>query len=711
MMRPNTGGEIKISLIRFTALTITLLFVLLYVGLSASSANIEALEQHTVHLPLISKQSLWSDECIDCPHYFGGRSLDGAQIDSNGRVHVAYGGDQLYYASQDDNSHWVIQVVDVTPRTGALTSLGLDSLDHPHILYCDAGNDTWKYAAHGEFGWHLEILDIQCYEAAMVIDDQDQPHVAYTSETSDHTLHYGYQDAGSWHFESVDSDGGQLSLAVDSLGHPHIAYTYSNQELRYAAYDGSEWSITTIGDPGNSLEWPSIALDSPNISHISYLQSGVLKYAIKSGGEWQIETVDEPENIASFSHSSLALDQSGIPYVLYTVYDAYCIRSTCYDVITSKYRDADGNWLNSVGFDGCHSGTLLIDEANRIHVVYIDDGYWPASKLRAFSEGVGSSTIDQRQWVYGPLSLFADRNDELHSVYIRSGRVAYAGIENGSWQIEMRLEYAGSYWGKLQAAIGPSDAIYNAFPGFYSVYPGNFSTRYYISKQTDAGWTGRWIPDFGLTYAFDIAVDSHDIVHFSYFHSGTNYWYDPTSGTTVSENVDAEGGTTLSIAIDANDQPCIAFHTWSGIKFACKNGNGWTTEVVSDDNSYSISLEFDSLGQPHIVYIQGTENSGVIKHVFNRNNTWFVEPVAWITGDFSMAIDEQDYVHLSYIDEANDIIHAYRKAAGWSFERIDTSGHSIASTAITVDGLGNPHIAYIDGDLSDLRIIHYQPHQ
>ncbi len=145
-MRPKTGGEIKMSLLRFATLTILVTFVLLCVGLTASSAKIESAEQHVVHLPIIAKQSRWSEECIDCPHNFWNRSLDGAQLDSTGRIHVAYGGEQLYYAYQDGADQWVRQVVDETPGTGTKASLGIDSSDQPHILYCDEGINTWKYA-------------------------------------------------------------------------------------------------------------------------------------------------------------------------------------------------------------------------------------------------------------------------------------------------------------------------------------------------------------------------------------------------------------------------------------------------------------------------------------------------------------------------------------------------------------------------------------
>ncbi len=706
------------SLIRFATLTITLIFILMFVGMSASSSNSEPLDQHVIHLPLIDKQSRWSDECIDCPHYFWDRSLDGAQLDSTGRVHVAYGGEQLYYAYQNGTGQWVRQVVDYTLGTGTWASLAMDSSDQPHILYYDEGNEFWKYAFHVESGWLYEILYIAGNWATIVIDNEEMPHIAYISQEPEQELRHGYRDVDGWHFDVVDSNANHLSLAVDSFDHLHIVYNFGEQELlKYATYDGSDWTITTIGNPEESGAGLSLVLDSNDNPHISYVRDNSILYTFKNGSEWQIEAVVEDLEYAS-DESSLKLDQSGTPFVLYTEWWETCIRGVCeWDnrlVITYRNVDGDGNWIDPPEWVSLWAlyeegkGTLLIDASNGIHVV---------AGLRLYSMGLGSSTIDVRGFVHGTVNLSIDRSHELHATYAKNGNVAYGGAENGNWHFEI-IGALETYFlgGATQLALGPTDEVAIVYPGWYylPVYPGPppVDYRYFLSRRTESGWNKSMLPEIGYANSIAIAVDSQGVVHFSYLNSnGLHYWYDPTSGVTTPQIVDIGPGHSLAMLIDASNRPCIAYHLdGSGLKYTCRNGNEWETQVVRAVNAYSISLGLDSASQPHIVYVHGLEGTGEIKHATTDGNSWQIEPVAWINGDVSMAFDGNDYLHLSYRDGTNDIIHAYRKDAGWLFERINTSGYSIVSTVIAVDSLGNPQIAYIDDELHDLRIIHYEPY-
>jgi hypothetical protein len=175
------------------------------------------------------------------------------------------------------------------------------------------------------------------------------------------------------------------------------------------------------------------------------------------------------------------------------------------------------------------------------------------------------------------------------------------------------------------------------------------------------------------------------------------------------ENVDIGLGNSMALVVDDDDQPCIAYHVnGQGLKYACKTGDEWASEVVSAVNASSISLDLTSSEQPHIVFIQGNTGSGEIKHATLDGDAWLIEPVAWTSGGLSMTIDGTDYLHLSYVTGGSGIIHAVYTDAGWQFARIEATHNTVGSTDITVDSLGNPHIAYVDDELNDLRIINYQ---
>ncbi|MCP4229663.1 MAG: T9SS type A sorting domain-containing protein, partial [bacterium] len=68
----------------------------------------------------------------------------------------------------------------------------------------------------------------------------------------------------------------------------HISYfDTDDDDLKYAAYDGSAWEITSVDTNGNVGEDNSIVLDSSGYPHIAYYKAGgyELKYAFGSAAD------------------------------------------------------------------------------------------------------------------------------------------------------------------------------------------------------------------------------------------------------------------------------------------------------------------------------------------------------------------------------------------------------------------------------------------
>jgi hypothetical protein len=75
--------------------------------------------------------------------------------------------------------------------------------------------------------------------------------------------------------------GGFTSLALDADDHPHISYyDYSNDDLKYARYDGAAWQIETVDSDGMVGTYTSLVLDAAGWPHISYRDAthGDLKF-------------------------------------------------------------------------------------------------------------------------------------------------------------------------------------------------------------------------------------------------------------------------------------------------------------------------------------------------------------------------------------------------------------------------------------------------
>ncbi|MGY8670210.1 MAG: hypothetical protein ACKVJ7_04080, partial [Candidatus Poseidoniales archaeon] len=108
-----------------------------------------------------------------------------------------------------------------------------------------------------------------------------------------------------------DDVGGYTSTAVDSYDEVHVAYyddTYG--DLKYATYDGSSWTTSTVDSTGDVGRYTSIAIDSNDNLHISYYDdtNDDLKYATYDGSSWTDSTVDSTGTVG-FS-TSIAIDSN-----------------------------------------------------------------------------------------------------------------------------------------------------------------------------------------------------------------------------------------------------------------------------------------------------------------------------------------------------------------------------------------------------------------
>lgn len=73
-------------------------------------------------------------------------------------------------------------------------------------------------------------------------------------------------------------------------------------------------------------------------------------------------------------------------------------------------------------------------------------------------------------------------------------------------------------------------------------------------------------------------------------------------------------------------------------------------------------------------------------------------------GDTSIAVDESDYVHISYYDDSNgDLKYATNIYDSWESETVDSEGDIGRDTSIDIDQSGHIHISYIDWSNKSLK--------
>jgi hypothetical protein len=254
------------------------------------------------------------DTAIEPPHLL---------LDSKGNSHVSYTDiDGLHYAILTGTS-WQIQTIDAG---GEYPSLALDSNDNPHLSYC--GKDNWlTYSFLNGTGWKTEKItsEISAFSTSLALDPSGNPHIGYWGNESISCASWAEP---KWTIQRVDPSArldsssqkySIMSLAMDSGNNPHLSYI-DNMILKYASWNGLNWDIQALTSTGYLGGYPSLALDSYGYPHISYSEKqgngDNLRYTCWNGTIWNNETV--VNNGEDAFSSSLSLDKKGNPHISYT---------------------------------------------------------------------------------------------------------------------------------------------------------------------------------------------------------------------------------------------------------------------------------------------------------------------------------------------------------------------------------------------------------
>jgi len=301
-------------------------------------------------------------------------------LDSNDFPRIAFRQGRLLKYAVYDGTQWTMEdVAEVAEgRRPYNISLALDSMERPHISYSDFvdGNDAKLcYAHHDGTAWSQQIIEPASlsfgeYGTSIALDDNDYPRIAYHHHRYGYDGKYAYYNGTSWAKEVFDSSSGYFAaLALDSekracvsyfdgsrdlfytvrngpsswsrqrvdsgpdaihgstrlvfdttTGLPRIGYfSKSTSDLRYAAYDGTEWTVmilaTGLPETGTDRGLTAFDLDNDGRPHFAYHDSddNTVTYAFHDGTEWSKETISS----TCGGYCDLVVTSSGLPIVCY----------------------------------------------------------------------------------------------------------------------------------------------------------------------------------------------------------------------------------------------------------------------------------------------------------------------------------------------------------------------------------------------------------
>ncbi|UCD91881.1 MAG: PKD domain-containing protein [Methanobacteriota archaeon] len=413
--------------------------------------------------------------------------------------------------------------------------------------------------------WRIEIVDspgnVGMYPY-LALDSNDHPHISYHDHTNE-DLKYARWDGSSWNLEAVDTEGetGQrTSIDIDGNDHPHIAYHDEDDgDLKYAKWTGTNWSIEIVDSNGTTGFDKTIVLDSNEHPHIAYHDyiNADLKYAKWTGTNWSIETVDSEGRVGEWS--SMALDSNDYPHISYD----------------ARHKFSYARWTGS-------SWNIETVDLNAV-------------------------------WT----SIALDSNDFPHVSYFDSLNISlkYAKWTGSGWNIET-VDSSGQsvgWWSSiaLDSHDCPRIAYYTEVPHLL---------RY--AKWTGSNWTFEIVDDeYEASWWPSLALDNNNNPHIAYLHAGIAWDLRYATKTVVIENmppvaiaeIDEEGEegspTRFNGSGSYDPEGGILAYSWDFDASVDSDGDGnytndmdatgaTPTHIYSDNATYTITLRvIDDTGQ------------------------------------------------------------------------------------------------------------------
>lgn len=342
------------------------------------------------------------------------------------------------------------------------------------------------------------------------------------------------------------------------------------------------WETTTLI---NNLEvgaWvdTSLAVDSSGHIHISYYdpKNQDLKYVTNSSGTWKTQTIDSPGNVGKYS--SLSLDSSGFVHIAY--HDNSNAPPEDESNTSIKYAtNAKGVWLTQTVDNNSYRPSITIDKSGHAHISYSD----------ILNNDLKYATNNENSWTIQIVDNERDNSISDTAIAIDSlGKVhiAYYKFIDDNGDIHGYLKYATNLLG-IWATTTVDYFGYRSFSGY--------------------------------TYC-DLAIDSQDKVHISYYHY-----------------------------IDYD------------LKYANNVSGFWDVQMVDSKNDVSTlgkcnSIGVDSSNKIHIGYLEqyGCDPScnSRLKYATNTTGTWVSEVVdntPQSGADASLYVDKSNNIYISYTSE------------------------------------------------------------
>src|SRR5205823_968222 len=149
--------------------------------------------------------------------------------------------------------------------TGVHSSITLAGADTPYISYQDSANSEVLLAHRDGANWSSELVAGRgnfAGDTNVVVAPNNTIEVSYF-DRAQRAIMYAAKGASGWATMRVDSgfSEGFNRLALNPLGNPCLVYTGFDGSLRYAAWNGAEWSIDVVDQTTVTSRYADLVFD------------------------------------------------------------------------------------------------------------------------------------------------------------------------------------------------------------------------------------------------------------------------------------------------------------------------------------------------------------------------------------------------------------------------------------------------------------------
>lgn len=657
-----------------------------------------------------SRNVAWMKSTLDKTSQVG--TSMSAVFDAEGNIYASYYAEAsdkkcLKYLS-DASGLLVTTTVDDTSGTGMYNSIVISKLGQPWIAYYNENDRTLRYARLNENGiWDKGTIDssqgVGRYNSIAVAPNGDLGVAYYDANEQ---LKFAVWSGSSWTVETVGAmKPGTTSVGYFSDGTPVIVYMNENSKLTYAMKTNGTWTKTVIDEQPATIS--SAAVDAHDALQVAYVRAvdDALIYGILSNGVWAKEEVD-PGMRVDYA-LSLKVDFRSKPHITYydtlddqLMYASNTTGAWTFKVLDDQYEAGRGN---VVAVNGYAKVIVLYVQTLSSDVKYLAmttniNAAWDVHSVSGTLVGVGKEN-----------AIAIDGNGVTHIAYCNetSRKLYYANDKTGEFVSAVVDDATGS---------NPSMAVTSDGKVYIAYYD---QAGKHLKYATDS--TGTWVI---TTLDSSSGVGERNAIAIYGSNIGILYTADIGSGnvslkfasmpsleiTTVDSSGKVDIASEMSMVSDSAGVLYASYYRSQNLYYLTRSGSAWAAPALVDDSALfgsDTTITKAADGRVFIAYHAFGSNNGIWLATLVQG-TWSKQPVISKTlgagAQNSVTVDITGQPQVVYGGTSDfELLYSAWDSGVWGYTTL--YGNDIAGDiSSAIDPVGRVHVLYFDAELNRLML-------